>query len=440
MIEFYTWGQALRLFIAFLLAFGVLSQTLAAILSYFRHIRNLKRIWKILLELFALALILGCSLLHGQAVYGYLLGLVPPTPWPFGGRVFAYFYIAAIVFLPARSVYICIARYKEIKADISVFSVKNAVDSLHTGVMFGERDGFILLSNEKMQRLMEIITGKIQRDGNYFYGLLSSGNITTECQKIETGDQIVCLLPDNSAWMFTRTELRIKKRVYIQLTASDITEQWKLTAELRRQNDQLKQKSDELNEIIAKLHILSREKEIQKAKLRAHDILGERLTLTLSFLRNEQALDIDLLRAQTRDLFGGLKSSQNAASPRDKYDGMRQAYKTIGVEIRLDGELPDEDIKGYVFVDAIKESAVNAVRHGYATVISARAGGSDTGWHLEIADNGRSSAQPIIEGGGIGGMRSKAERLGGSLNIVLQPCFTVYINLPKFTGEEENDV
>jgi len=287
---------------------------------------------------------------------------------------------------------------------------------------------------------MEIITGRIQRDGRRFYELLSSGNIGPECKKIEIENQIVCLLPDNSAWMFTKTELQIKKRPYIQLTASDITERWKLTAELQRQNERLKQKGEELNGIIANLHILSREKEIQKAKLRAHDVLGERLTLMLRFLRGEQALDFELLRSQTQDLLKDLQSSQRAASPRDKYDGMRQAYKTIGVEIRLDGELPDEDIIGYVFVDAIKESAVNAVRHGYATAISARICDSDIGLRLEIADNGRSSAQPIVEGGGIGAMRSKAERLGGSLNIVLQPRFTVYVDVPKFTGEEKIDV
>ncbi|MCL1872344.1 MAG: hypothetical protein FWF90_18290, partial [Promicromonosporaceae bacterium] len=160
---------------------------------------------------------------------------------------------------------------------------------MRTGVLFCETDGYILLSNARMETLIKVIfTENVRRNANHFMERFISGRINPACQKTEFEGQIVCLLPDETAWMFTRTELRVKRRTYIQLSATDITERWRLTAELQAKNTELRQRNEELEETIANLHILSREREAQRAKMRAHDVLGQSLTVLLRGIRGGQ--------------------------------------------------------------------------------------------------------------------------------------------------------
>jgi hypothetical protein len=259
----------------------VLFQTLATVLGFLRRSKSRAWFFDNLLSFFVLVQVLACSLLHGQAMEGYYLALLAPTGYvtlrnvvfvtvvflaaivivlsrklwpllviaasaatlpiiePLTGRVFAYLYVAAMLFWLTQSVRVCVLRYIDLRTNLSALSIKNAVDSLHTGIAFGDPDGFILLCNVQMQRLMATMTGKVHRNIGRFYELLLSGKIEPGCTISEFEEQIVCLHTEGSAWMFTKKELRIEKKKYIQLTAADITEQWKLTSQLRRLNDML---------------------------------------------------------------------------------------------------------------------------------------------------------------------------------------------------------
>ena len=474
MTEFYTWTQFERIFVSLLIVFCVLTQILAAVLSYYRNPHSNHRYSEDLLELFLLFHIIVLSLLMGQVQLSYYSGLIAPTGYielryitvacivPFTcivvmhsknawhlfvimascltlpiaenvfGNAYAWFYITALFFWLLRGVNVCIHWYRIIKVSISALSVKDAVDSLHTGVLFSESDGFITLVNTQMQRLMTVTTGKIYRNSLHFYKTLMLGELLPRCQKTEYEGQIVCLLPDETAWVFIRTEIRIKNKSYIQLTATDITNRWALTSELRRQEELLIIRGEELREMIANLQALSRAREFQNAKLRTHDILGQYLTMLLHTINSGQPLDYNLLQSQLQSLLHDLKSSGNEASPRGKMDNLQRTFKTIDVEICLDGDLPEDNTKGHVFVDIISESVVNAVRHAFATKIFAKVDHLENIWHLEITDNGSVHLPPaqIIEGGGIGGMRAKVESQGGSLVVVNTPRFMLKIELP----------
>jgi glucose-6-phosphate-specific signal transduction histidine kinase len=230
--------------------------------------------------------------------------------------------------------------------------------------------------------------------------------------------------------MFTRKEIKIKNRPYTQLVAADISERWDLTARLRQTEESLKLRGEELKDTIAGLNTLCREREVQIAKLRAHDVLGQHLSLMLRAVRSEQALDFDLLRAQSETLLDSLRISKNEASPREKFDSMRLTYETIGVQVQLFGDLPENDRLGYIFVDVISEGVVNAVRHGYSTVITARIDCSDNCWSLKLSNDGRPPPGPIVEGGGFGLMRSKVQSQGGALKVTAHPRFMLEILLP----------
>ena len=435
MAEFYTWPWVLRALITLLLALCVLTQTLATALRFFSR----KGRFKVLPELCLLALILFCSLLYGQIANGFGIGLVAPVGFgalrvPMEGRAWAWGYLGLLLCLLARGVWVCLRRYRDIRTGVSALSLKNAIDSLPSGVLFSEPDGFILLSNAKMQWLMMTLTSSVQHSSRDFYGLLSHGELQPGCRKTEFEGKIVCLLPDHSAWMFTRTNLRIGRKTYLQLTAADITERWELTAQLQRQNGQLAQKSGELRRTIENLHALNLERETQKAKTRAHDVLGQRLSLLQRAVRGERP-DYDLLRSLSQGLLEELRVGREAPCAQEFLDSLRRDFRLIGVEIALEGPLPEGCAGRELFADIVRESTTNAVRHGIATRVDIRIERTGAGCRMRITDNGPPPPGPAAEGGGLGSIRKKVEACGGALRVTCQPQFVLEIDLPG--GDED---
>jgi len=484
MFELYKWTLTNSSIITLLIAFCVIVQTLLTVLRYYRRPHTRSYLLESLLEAALLFHIIVLSLLMGQKQLSHNSGLIVPSGYialryaaaacvvmftiavmtftgresvagwftqiavpvltvavacltlPFAetlsGNAYIRLYIAALLFWLFRGGILCAICYRETRTSISYRSVKDAVDSLHTGVLFSEPDGDIALINLQMQRLMSEITGKIHRNSLYFCKMLTSGRISRECRITEHEGQIVCLLPDETAWLFTTTDIIIKKKRYIQLTAADISERWALTAQLQRQEELLRQSSEELKEMIVSLQTLSRTRQLKNAKLRAHDVLGQRLTMLLHSISSGKVLDHELLRTQLEGLLDDLRSNQSAASPQDKLDDLRRTFSTIGVEIHIGGKLPEDDTKGHLFAEIISESVVNAVRHGFASGIFAGINCCDGIWRLIITDNGNGQllSEPIKEGGGIGAMRDKLEQCGGSLVVTNYPRFILKAYLP----------
>jgi nitrate/nitrite-specific signal transduction histidine kinase len=233
--------------------------------------------------------------------------------------------------------------------------------------------------------------------------------------------------------MFTKTDLYFDKKKYIQLTAADITQQWKMTEQLQRQNDQLKRRSEELKETIDNLYILSHESELEKAKMRAHDVLGEWLTLLLRTVRSKQDLDYELLRTLSLGLIDELNAGrrqQNYPSSQDELDSLRNVFDSIGVKIMIDGKLPEDEEKGRLFVSIIREGITNAVRHGFATQIFVHIDRISSSFNLRIIDNGYQPVDSITEGNGLSGMRKKLALYAGVLTVTTNPRFSLNIHLP----------
>ena len=346
------------------------------------------------------------------------------------GKAFSYSYLVVMLFWLARSILVALNRYKEIKENLSAMSIKNAMDSLQTGVMFCEEDGFIVLSNTRMQYIMKALTGKVSRNGRQFYGLLTLGEIEPGCTISWFEGQNVCMLPDGTAWRFSITELWAGRKKYYQLTAADVTISWQLTARLAPKNDELLQRQNELSKTIKNLHILTREIETQKAKMRAHDILGERLTLLLRSVRGEKALDYGLLRTLSLGLIEELKTIHSAPAPQDELDSLRQTFGYVGVELLVVGQLPEDSDLGQLIVDITREAVTNAVRHGFATCIQVKIDDAVETCVLQVTDNGHPPPSEITEGGGISGIRKKVAQFGGTVTVFAQPRFTLNVEIP----------
>ena len=85
---------------------------------------------------------------------------------------------------------------RDIKNELSRDSVKLALDELHSGLLFCEPDGNILLVNGRMQRLMQVLCGEVYRDGKKFYERLLSGDVSDSCSSNVIDGKTVFILPD----------------------------------------------------------------------------------------------------------------------------------------------------------------------------------------------------------------------------------------------------
>ena len=476
--KLYLWPPALRIFLSFLLALAVLMQTFVFVISVYRRLHGRSRILEILFESSVILLIFCCSLLHGELMESFEMGIVTapgyavlrtltclsacgvsavlsvvrrrplmlfyipaallifPMAEALPGGTFSWLFCVAVLFWLLRAIYMSIYGLMKARKMVTEISIKNAIDTLRTGVLFYESDGNIILCNESMQKLMTGLTGRVRRNGRRFAARMMNGPYPENCTRTSFEGQTVCLLPDSTAWMFSENEIDMRGRRYIQLTASDMTEQWRMTEELQRSRASLQRKSEELKFTIENLQTLCREKELQRAKMRAHDILGQRLSILLSMIHKGTFTEDARFGRISHGLLDELQSVPDTPQPKEDFGDLRQIFASIGVEIQFDGALPADAERAGVFVEIIRESVANAVRHGFASHIFVHAGQNGEVHFLEISNNGHIPPQTIVEGGGIGGMRKKIEPHGGSLKIKPHPKFTLKVELP---GGEEYD-
>ena len=210
----------------------------------------------------------------------------------------------------------------------------------------------------------------------------------------------------------------------------DVSENWALTSKLQDQDQELREKSSELKNTISNLHILSKEKEIENAKIRAHDILGQRLTVLLRMIQNDDKLDYDLLKSLSKGLLEELKAEDNQKSPLDELKTIQQIFTSIGVDINFKGQLPQDEEQANLVVDIIRESSANAVRHGFASRVDIGSEEKETSYNLNISNIGHTSSDPVTPGSGIKTIRKKVNAMGGTLEIIPHPEFTLSVILP----------
>ena len=463
---------ATRLWLTLLIGITTLLQTIAVVLTHYKTDLHKNAFLEKLLEFLILSEIILFALMFGKLLNGYKIGLVIPTGYtviriimfltvitlfivlkkirknnysfiaivasiialPIVESMFSDYYrwlfIATLLALLIRSVYISIESVETIKNNISALSVTHAIDTLNTGLLYSENDGHIILSNNKMHDLMLKLTGTIYRNANTFYDYLISNDFETRFKKVEVKGQTVFLLPNDNAWMFTRKDVVFNNKNYCHISASDVSKQWELTQNLQDQNEILKEKSSILKERIDNLYFLSKEKELEYARNRAHDILGQKLSVMLRSLHADEKVDHSLLKDLSKDLMKKLVEEDEDVSSLDQVSNIQNIFNTIGVDIDFEGEFPLQKEKSALLFDIIREGTTNAVRHGLATEIKIRIDENENHYYLSIANNGYTPNEPIIWGSGIKEIQNKVLALGGKLDIKQYPLFELAIKIP----------
>ena len=332
-------------------------------------------------------------------------------------------------FMTVRALIIIKRCRSDIKSDLSKDSVKTAVDELHSGILFCKRNGKILLINTRMQRLMIALYGEIFRNGKEFWKKLHTGEVSNGCAATRLDDKTVFILPDGKVWLFTKCYIYVSGTRYVQVSAADVTEQWNLTQRLSGLNTQLQKRGAELKEMIENICQLCREEEMLKIRSRFHDVLGQRLALLFRSFREGLEPDEKLLLDFANGLPDELYASRAVITAEDRLKTLVSLMKGIGVTLFVKGSLPKNESLALLFADIITEATTNSVRHGMASQIYVDLK-EDGGVTLCVTDNGIPPKGPIVEGGGLGSIRSKVQLFDGYMTASVEPNFKLFVSVP----------
>lgn len=388
---------------------------------------------------FLLVAVLGAATAVGMELLWPLFAVggavvILPLSEKIAGPAYPFCFLGSMLFLLLRSAHIYLLRRWEQDTQLSAGSIKEAIDTLHTGLLFFRPEGEVLLCNRRMDGLARQMTGRPIQDGRLFRQRLSCGPLCSGCAQEVLGGQRVFRVPDASVWSISVYEIPLGRRTMLLLTADDVTQQWDAVTLLAQQNQALEKRGQELRHTIAHLQAICEAEEIARSKGRVHDLLGQRISLLLRALRDDQQPDEALLLDFARSLPTALRED-HVLSPACRLEMLKETFQGMEVAVEFQGALPEDVAVADSFAEIAVECVTNAVRHGYATRIQFHFFQNDC-WRMTVTDNGIPPAGPIREGGGIGGMRRKIRRLGGTLALYTVPRFRIELSVPKEVEEK----
>ena len=299
-------------------------------------------------------------------------------------------------------------------------SVKETMDLLPAGIAFARPDGTVVFSNLAVSRLSRALTGKAFTDLEAF----RTGTAA------ESGAQIT--LPDASAvWQLARETLDVDGEAYVQLTATDITEQAAFTR-------QLEEKNAKLRDIHMRLNLYNRQadriiiaQELLTARMAVHNEVGNVLLESRHYLTDPAAFDEEkLLQALKNTNTYLLREVEEDDTARDALAEALETAEAIGVDVAISGMIPAKDPFRGILAAAVSECASNAVKHANGDALSVTIQSTDTEISCVLRSNGGAPELPIRKTGGLKSLRTLVEKEKGTMETAVSPAVTVTIRLP----------
>lgn len=348
---------------------------------------------------------------------------------PFWDRGYPWNLGMALGVLLVRSLDLLPETIQEKRMQITEYSIQEAIDSLEEGVLIALASGEPVLMNRAMFLYTESVLGVGIRNGNMLWHLLQEvrrPGLVRENQ----GRGLLFHLPDGRWLLFQRDTVFFQKQSHWQLTVSDVTELQRLNQSLDRQNRQLQQKNAELKELLQ--HV--QEIQSREIRIRIHDLMGMRISLLQQVLNNRNFADYQRIMPLLVSMLSDVRQ-EIRVKPHVRLAELVSVYRKLGVLVTVRGNLPEEEWKGELYVQIIREALTNAICHGRASQVALVLDEEN----LLIQDNGLGCTGPVQAGGGLTGIREKVESRGGKLDVSGTPHFILKIRLGTEEKEGTND-
>ena len=310
-------------------------------------------------------------------------------------------------------------------------AIKESVECLPMGLCFFTEQGFILLSNWKMEQICQELTGKDLQNGNVFWARLSRDQITNHAEPVWY-ERTHCLrMKNGEIWSFEKQLLKMDTKDVWQLTAVNISELYQLSQQLKKENSQLTEMNQRLRQHGENMDAYVRSREILETKIQIHKEMGQALLASRAYLtQTESVIEKESVRKRWEYVVLLLKKETEISEGKNEWKQFIKTAEDAGVKIIVHGDIPPEEKQLELLMTAAAEALTNAVRHGGADQLRIEIQ-HITNWNIFFTNNGKKPKSIVTEGGGLGSLRTRLEEVGGSMNIFTKPEFVLAITLPE---------
>lgn len=317
-------------------------------------------------------------------------------------------------------------------------SIKESLDNLPSGICFADQSGLVILSNRQMYRLCYTLMGV---DLQHISELLDALEKPQAGIQSVGADTNVYRFPEGKVWKFTQSSITdADGNAYTQVLAVDVTALYEKEDELEQENRRLEEVNARARNLYAQLDNIVREEENFAVKTHVHDEMGELLGLTRNML-TQRELPPERLKALGKrwehigDTLGAVGKQDGDAFDSDKtLAELTEGIAGIGVALHVRGEFPQKSGAAYLLTAAVRECAINTVRHAKGSEMTVELTKTPHALTASITNDGLAPAGEVIEGGGLSALRRRIEGTGGSMQVESTPRFRLVITLP---GKEE---
>lgn len=298
---------------------------------------------------------------------------------------------------------------------VTPLSIKYSADKMNCGICYWLDNGHVIFSNDTMNRLCRSLTGHSLMNGNHFRDALS-GEILTACDGV---------------WSFSCRDLKFEGDVLHEMVAYDVTEIYKKTESLKRDNAELQRLKEELSAYSFKTDDTVRRQEILQAQVNIHDEMN-RLMLSTMAADGTNAEELNRIFAQweKNTLLLCLKADDN----KDENDIQQLDRLAQALNIRLvwNDRLPDAFTKRQkeLFITAAKEAIANAVKHGHADKLEISFAQTPTHIICNFA-NGGNMPKSVRFSGGLSNLVQLASEYNIDVFATIEDAFVLSMRFPK---------
>jgi hypothetical protein len=319
------------------------------------------------------------------------------------------------------------------KREITLDSIREALDNLPRGLCFSDEKGIPLLINRKMYQLAEEATGKLCRNAEEMWREILELEGQKCIEPLYKGNISAFRWTDGNIWQFSRTELTLQNQRYIQTTATDITRLYTLTEELEKNNSVLDKQYKRLKNLLNEIVQITQEEAILASKVKIHKELGECLLAARRYLILKQP-DKDIFKffEQWHEIITFMESKLKEEKKTSDY-AMRELIEAacaLGCTIIFEGSTQEDAGHYPILKNAIREAMTNAIRHAGANELTVHMDIEDNTLYAVMKDNGNRLITSISEGSGLSTLRSRIEQAGGNMEIRCGGGVELHIKLP----------
>ncbi|MBO4461083.1 MAG: hypothetical protein J5778_10580 [Clostridiales bacterium] len=315
-------------------------------------------------------------------------------------------------------------RGKHLTAD----SIQLAVDALPEGISISSPDGTVRLSNITYSNLCRDLTGKALSDNNLVWSF-------AEFKGKEQAGAYLVRFPKNKVWFYEKERIDVEGEEYYQITATDVTESYRIIEELEDKNEHLqdiRRRIKNVSDLSGDMFIAQEEADARAA---LHNQLGQVLLMGRHYINHKENTDSRIVYAATmqmnRFLLGEIGEPYEGES--DLLTSAIAMANSIGVKVEISGAEPDDGRIRSLLAMAVTECSANTVKHAEGDIVKVDIDSEDEGGRIVIliTNNGKVPRGKITESGGLLSLRRNVEKAGGIMILESEPRFSLMMRFSQ---------